>query len=245
MSEKVIGLDVLLQINTGTPESPTYTTIGGQQDASINPATDPIDVSSKDGEGWKEYKGGFKGWDGDWENIVKESDQGINAAIAAFFSKQPILVKILFPGGMRMTGSALIIAIPMKSPMGGASTYSFKVQGTGPLLPVTTTVTTPSVTAPADEATSVSVTPACTSSEFAVTGGSDTHAATQWQITTAADTGFASPVYDSESTVDLEAVTIQASKLTAETSYLIRVRHKGLNSGWSAWSAANEFETAA
>ena len=245
MSEKVIGLDVLLQINTGTPESPTYTTIGGQQDATMNLAGDPIEVTSKDGNGWKEYRFGLKGWDADLEAVIKESEAGINAAIAAFENKSTVLVKLLFPGGMMLTGNAMIVSLPMKTAMASAATYSFKIQGTGPLTRVSTAITTPTVTSPENNEENVSVVPACTSSAFAVTGGTDTHAATQWQITEATDSAFAAPEYDSESTVDLVAVTIPASKLTAATEYLMRVRYKGLATGWSAWSTAVAFETAA
>jgi TP901-1 family phage major tail protein len=42
------GTDLLILVNTGTQETPTYEAVGSQRDASIEEASDTIDVSSKD-----------------------------------------------------------------------------------------------------------------------------------------------------------------------------------------------------
>lgn len=43
------GTRVLLLANTGTDESPVYTPVGSQRDATIDESNDVIDYSSKDG----------------------------------------------------------------------------------------------------------------------------------------------------------------------------------------------------
>jgi TP901-1 family phage major tail protein len=48
MSDKINGTDVLLLVNTGTEESPSYVAVGSQRDASIDETNQEIDFSSKD-----------------------------------------------------------------------------------------------------------------------------------------------------------------------------------------------------
>lgn len=43
------GTDMLLQVNTGTVMTPTWSTVGSQRDCSIEDSIAEIDVSSKDG----------------------------------------------------------------------------------------------------------------------------------------------------------------------------------------------------
>lgn len=42
------GSDFLVLVNTGTPEAPSYEAVGCQRDATIEEASDTIDVSCKD-----------------------------------------------------------------------------------------------------------------------------------------------------------------------------------------------------
>ena len=242
---KVIGLDILLYANTGTPGSPVYTLVGGQTDATINLDADAIDVTSKDGDGWKEIKAGLRGWSIDADAVIKESDTAIAALRNAFMNKEAILVRMVFPDGTTYTGNAYVTSAPIKTPQGGAGTYTFKLEGNGPLTEqVGVSVDKPTVTDPTNGATGVSVTNTCTSSAFAVTGGSDTHANSQWQIAPVADTTFSTPVLDTLSPVDLVSMTIPGGVLSATTEYRIRVRHQGATVGWSDWSDANTFTTA-
>lgn len=105
-------------------------------------------------------------------------------------------------------------------------------------------VTTPSITSPADEATDIGETPTLTSSAFAVTSGSDTHASSDWQI--ASDSGFSSIVVQTtDDASNLESWTVPSGNLSTSTTYYARVRHTGAAEGDSAWSATVSFTTAA
>jgi hypothetical protein len=99
-------------------------------------------------------------------------------------------------------------------------------------------VNTPSITSPTNGQTDIPEQPTIYSSAFAVTGGSDTHAASQWQIRLASGT-WASPVHDSgETTTAKTQYTVPAGVLQAgQTQYVLRVRHKGASLGWSEWSS--------
>jgi len=105
-------------------------------------------------------------------------------------------------------------------------------------------VTTPSITSPSDAATDIGETPTITSSAFAVTGGSDTHASSDWQV--ASDSGFNTIVVQSlDDASNLESWDVPSGNLQTSTTYYVRVRHTGTDEGDSAWSAGVSFTTAA
>ena len=100
----------------------------------------------------------------------------------------------------------------------------------------------PTVTAPSNGSVNTSLTPTFTSSSFAVTGVADTHAASQWQLSTTSN--FATTLHDSGEVVNLLSYPLPESvTLAAGTTYYVRVRHKGSETGWSPWSNASYFVT--
>jgi hypothetical protein len=107
----------------------------------------------------------------------------------------------------------------------------------------TAIVAKPSVTAPANNATGIDETPTLTSSAFAVTGGADTHASTDWQVWTGAN-GTGMKLFESlADAVNKLALPIPAGKLAANTKHYVRVRHNGAALGASAWSNDSAFTT--
>ena len=110
------------------------------------------------------------------------------------------------------------------------------------------TVTAPSITAPADNATGVLEQPTITTSAFAMTGdvGDVAHYATQWQVRTAAG-NWTTPAYDSgEDTSNKLSLVLPAGILAeGESEYYIRARHRGTIWGWSVYSAEIHITTAA
>lgn len=107
-------------------------------------------------------------------------------------------------------------------------------------------VAAPSVASPASNAVDVPEQPTLASSAFTVSGGADTHAASQWQIREAASS-FSTPAWDSGAdAVNLLTAVVPAGVLQAgETSYYVRVRHQGATHGWSEWSPESKFTTKA
>jgi len=102
-------------------------------------------------------------------------------------------------------------------------------------------ITTPTITAPAAGASNLGESPAFSGSAFSGTG--TTHISSDWQVTLATDTGFASPV--AQSTADTtNKEHWGGATLTANTDYLVRVRYNGTGVS-SAWSAAVAFKTKA
>ncbi len=89
----------------------------------------------------------------------------------------------------------------------------------------------PTNIAPTNGATDVSLTATLQSSAFAMPSGTDTHAASQWQI--ASDSGFATLVHSSGDSTSLTSYAIPSSaNLGFDTTYYWRVRHKGAATGY-------------
>lgn len=97
---------------------------------------------------------------------------------------------------------------------------------------------------PANNAVDVVEQPTMQTGAFAVTGGSDTHAASQWQIRTASGT-WDTPHWDSlEDTVNKTSKVVPAGVLAAGQSvYYLRARHKGTALGWSGYSSEVKITT--
>ncbi len=101
----------------------------------------------------------------------------------------------------------------------------------------------PSNTSPSNGATGVSMTPTLQSSAFSDPDGSDTHSASQWQITTTSG-NYTSPVFDSGTDAsNLTQRTIPGGTLSNGTLYYWHVRHRDNNGAWSLWSTETSFTT--
>ena len=97
--------------------------------------------------------------------------------------------------------------------------------------------------APADGNTGVSLQPTLTTGPFADTDG-DSHATTQWQISTVFGSFIASDlVYDKTSTTNLTAITVPQFILKPGTNYYWRVRFVDGRGEPSQWSAFPLFTT--
>ena len=104
----------------------------------------------------------------------------------------------------------------------------------------------PTNTSPVDEATDVSLTPLLQSSAFSDPDVGDTHATSQWQITTVGPHNIRWTVFDSEEdTHNLTSITIPVGTLYYYTGYDWRVRHKDSYGNWSDWSVETHFSTIA
>jgi len=102
----------------------------------------------------------------------------------------------------------------------------------------------PTITSPTNGETDIGETPTITSSAFNTVNGSDTHVASEWEITRVSD-GVV--VFDSgEDTTNLTSIDVPAGVLDeGQESYTVKVRHKGQTFGFSAYSPDVTFTTAA
>jgi SPP1 family predicted phage head-tail adaptor len=107
----------------------------------------------------------------------------------------------------------------------------------------TATIDTPTITSPVDGAIGVSKTATITAAAFVVTGGTDTHYATQWQIATAENSDFGTVMLDDLTTINKTSLAIPAGLLSYNTEYTVRVKFTGTAVGTSDWSAPVNFTT--
>ena len=89
---------------------------------------------------------------------------------------------------------------------------------------------------PASGASCATLTPTLRASAFSDLGEGDSHAASQWQITTVAG-DYSTPIFDSTvDTSDLTRITIPYRVLNKHTTCYWRVRYKDNHGVWSDWS---------
>lgn len=97
----------------------------------------------------------------------------------------------------------------------------------------------PTIEYPLNKANNMNLSDLIESSAFEMTGGTDTHAASDWQIAT--DINFTNLVKSEINSVRL--ILYAYSGLSDLTKYYVRVRHKGQNTGYGPWSEPIEFTT--
>ncbi len=101
---------------------------------------------------------------------------------------------------------------------------------------------TPTLSSPANGATGMSLTPTLQASAFSDPNAGDTHANSQWQVSTSS--AFTSFAWDStESYAASTSATVPSGRLSNSTTYHWRVRYKDNRDAWSAWSASRSFTT--
>ena len=110
------------------------------------------------------------------------------------------------------------------------------------IVPVSAYVNTPTVSSPTAGATNLGPNVTISASSFGVTGGSDTHEATDWQIAT--DIAFTNVIASSINDA-INKTTWTANNLPANSNLYIRLRHKGVTLGYSNYSAIRSFTTKA
>ena len=103
----------------------------------------------------------------------------------------------------------------------------------------------PGNVSPSNGATGISLTPTLQSSAFSDPDLGDSHAASQWQITTTSG-DYSSPVFDSGTdTSNLTSITLSVVILNGNTTYYWHVRYQDNHGAWSSYSAETFFTTAA
>jgi len=97
-------------------------------------------------------------------------------------------------------------------------------------------VNKPTFSAPLDGAADVGETPTLTTSAFLVSGGTDNHQSTDWEIRTAAG-GAGTLVWSSGfDATNKTSISVPPGYLLVSMPYYIRARHRSYNYGESAWA---------
>lgn len=142
MSEKQMGINLVIEVNKGTPASPTWVMVGGQKDGKLNRKYDTIDTTTKDSEGSKEYEYGFFEWEIDCNGLLPVDDEGYKLLEQKFIAKEKVQVRMNSKTGNKYSGLALLVDFPVDAAYSDSVKYSVKLKGTGklniePIAPVT------------------------------------------------------------------------------------------------------------
>jgi hypothetical protein len=101
----------------------------------------------------------------------------------------------------------------------------------------------PNGVSPANGTTVVRQTLSLECSGFSDSDDGDTHAASQWQVTSTAD-NYANPLFDSGAdAINLTSIRLPSDKLDGSTTYYWHARHQDNEGTWSSWSPEMAFTT--
>lgn len=132
------GVNFKIYVNKGTKESPNFIAVAGQRGGKLNRSANVHDVTTKDGNGWKEVRTGIKEWSIDGDGVVVFSDEGFLLLEQAFTGNQVVPVYIGTEDNLKYSGNAVISDFPLDMPYDNECTYSLKLEGTGELTKTTT-----------------------------------------------------------------------------------------------------------
>lgn len=127
------GLDVLIKVNVGTSEVPEYVAVGAQRGASLSMASETLDKTSKESDGWQESLSGLKSWSISTDGLLILDDEGYMALEEAYMASENVLVQFSTKSGAMYEGDAIITTIDLDAPYDDLSSYSAEFQGSGEL----------------------------------------------------------------------------------------------------------------
>ena len=127
------GVDIIINVNTGTTETPAWEAVAGQRNATLNRSAETIDITNKLSGSWKENMASWKEWSIDCDGLVVFDDAGFMALETAFNAGDEVEIQVAIDGTATYTGNAIISDLPIEAPYDDAATYAVTLVGTGAL----------------------------------------------------------------------------------------------------------------
>ncbi len=112
------------------------TAFGLAKDVRLRGSATSVDVSRKDGNGWKNKKQGLKEWFADIESLFVASNAQVQVLRDAWLNGTPVAMEWLDPTGNGFTGSALVMDIEVGQPLDDGVEFPVSLEGDGALTPV-------------------------------------------------------------------------------------------------------------
>lgn len=125
---KLNGTDLLIYVST--------TPIAGSTNNSLSINGEVIDVTTKDSAGWRELLGGLRSWSMAGEGKFDDAAAyGFEDLFALIDARTPVTVRFTKDeaGETYYEGDAYVTKLEKAAPMEDAVTFSFSLEGTGPL----------------------------------------------------------------------------------------------------------------
>lgn len=127
---KVKGIDIYVEVNTGTEQSPVWTKVGGQGDATLTRSAATIDITDKDSQGWEEALLGNRSAELEFDAFLIEDDTGFATLEEAFENGTEVDLRLTTPANT-YRGMFLITDMPIEAPKDDAATISFSLKANG------------------------------------------------------------------------------------------------------------------
>lgn len=127
------GVNFIVQVNTGTAETPEWTVVGGQRNATLNRSADTIDVTTKSSNGWRENESSIKDWSIDADGLLIEDDAGYAALETVYMAGNKVQIQLQTAAKNKYSGQAIITDFPIEAPYDDSATYSVSFTGDGAL----------------------------------------------------------------------------------------------------------------
>ncbi len=129
---KVKGVDVYVEVNTGTHAVPVWTKCGGQKKAKMSWKHEPTEVTDKDSGGFKERLTGNREVSVDFDAFLIEDDNGFAALKAGMIGPSISLVEArLKTPAHYYTGYWALDGLDIEGDTKDASPIAFKMASSG------------------------------------------------------------------------------------------------------------------
>lgn len=127
----VIGVDILILVNTGDDVSPNWIPVGGQRGATMSDTVDTVETTHKLSGGAKTYEYTFSDATISCDGVYILNDEGYNALVGAMRQKQKVKVRWQEKGDDIYEGEFLVVSRDLEGAYDSESTYSMELQRTG------------------------------------------------------------------------------------------------------------------
>lgn len=122
----------------------TYKVVGKGSDVDLSPDSDELDVSVRDGAGWKDVEQGLKSWKSSVQHLWVPADEAYVILQAAFFSGDPVFCQFTEAAFATSTakgfdGNGIVKTLGIPQKLNGAVFVAIELVGKGALTPVTRT----------------------------------------------------------------------------------------------------------
>jgi len=127
---KVKGVDVYVEVNTGTEAMPVWTKVGGQKEATTTFSLAEIDVTDKDSAGFEENLAGNRVVEIEFDAFLIEDNAGFAEMQKGFWERKDLHLRLKTPT-KTYTGKFRLTEMPLEGPGDDAASVSFSLKSIG------------------------------------------------------------------------------------------------------------------
>lgn len=110
--------------------------VGKGQDADLTLNKTPIDVTTRDSGGWKEFTSGLKEVDISIDQLYVPTNAGLLALRDSYLNDTLLAVTIVDPDGFGWSGNAIVVTLGSPNPMDDAVKLNVTLKGDGAWAPL-------------------------------------------------------------------------------------------------------------